>query len=936
MALLDISWIWMISTLPPQPPSTPPQGQCDMATFTNKSRLTGFGTSITDTPTWCSDIANITLCQTYYVDPASMAYPSNYTNDCSGGCDPCEVSTEGACINAGTTMGYPCITEHTSSPQAPPPRTPSPSPSLPPWPPSNGEVYPSERDCRPEQRCVVQLEETHRGQRLLLRSGQRVEIAIMDHNIRFFSGQRIVRYTGSNVTVLGVCDFTGASSPQDAMPFPYENLIHENTSYPLTDVGVSGMRFIGYVFAPTNTTTAFVTVTERCPLAKLLLDVRAPNESMPQPFDTFNDPCVYKRADEQPQYTALGEYTGDRCTVRVRTGACNTNASLAFRCLFIDRRFYMAFVSGFCYRNADHVKVPAGECMELIGNYTDQETNTTVPYSDVVEMVSSTNGLVLSANTGSGGIRLGTLHLSPPLVQSNLAFMVRVKQNYDFFVASTESAVFNSVTVGLAVHETPQSMYTPVYESTPSTPPSPPALPSPQALPLPPYPFLPPSPSLPNPPSPANPPLPPSPTNPPTHPEFSPPPAIGCMLDFASLGPGGDDDFRFTPDNTLLAEFVMMLKVWKASLADGSHDPFTCRVKLDPMFECLDIASAANATDQLFGGSCAGATGDGYVGAYDVAKLLWVQFESQPYDTLTRTFSAVPTAYTRVGTAARCSTERLFFGAGNELADWNVAVNDEQCITGYDYASRLPTVASSRRLAEERNPTEMQAKVDNWLQTEHGSWVRYSIAGTQVVMEIFIDGLRVDPARQVRLSNAPIPMHAECKTPNLAPIDHCEPTDPLVMEVRFARRRRATGGGVCASVLPGFGSTIALHANTLAIRQDPPHNACPIDLFIWMPNVEYTYTTYISDANWRDAEPSVCILRGSTSAQLTGEGQVLYTGTCNSPGYEAAMSSPQLTQVYIILQYATVPFPIIVFFVPVFILVIVQLCIIGTRESLRD
>jgi len=38
---------------------------------------------------------------------------------------------------------------------------------------------------------------------------------------------------------------------------------------------------------------------------------------------------------------------------------------------------------------------------------------------------------------------------------------------------------------------------------------------------------------------------------------------------------------------------------------------------------------------------------------------------------------------------------------------------------------------------------------------------------------------------------------------------------------------------MCASVLPGFGSTIALTGNTLAIRQDPPYTACPIDLVLW-------------------------------------------------------------------------------------------------------
>ena len=444
---------------------------------------------------------------------------------------------------------------------------------------------------------------------------------------------------------------------------------------------------------------------------------------------------------------------------------------------------------------------------------------------------------------------------------------------------------------------------------------------------------------------------------------------MGCMLDFASLGPGGEDDIRFTPDNTLLAEYVLMTKIWKASIASQSYDAFTCRIQIDPMFECLDIASAAEATQQLFGGACTtgtgttgttGTTGDGYVGAYDIAKLLWVQFESPPYHALPRTFSAIPTVNTRVGTTYRCSPSLPFTEEdATQIAQWNVAVSQDPCISGYDFVHNttaqppspgyMPVVARSRRLSEgAHNPSEMQVKVTNWLKREHGSWVRYSIAGTQVVTEIFIGGLRFDPSRQARLSNAPVPVRSECTSSQPTPIDQCEPTDPFAMEVRFARRSRsaahfagvsafgAFGSGMCASVLPGFGSTIALTGNTLAIRQDPPHTACPIDLVLWVPNDQYatspTNTNRTSEW-WLDfihTEPRVCLLRGSSVAQLTGEGHILSRSTCKSEGYNEAMSSSPtfvITPVLVIF-----PFPMFVFFVPVFTLFVVWLCVIFSQK----
>jgi hypothetical protein len=371
-----------------------------------------------------------------------------------------------------------------------------------------------------------------------------------------------------------------------------------------------------------------------------------------------------------------------------------------------------------------------------------------------------------------------------------------------------------------------------------------------------------------------------------------------------SLGPNGVGDIRYVPDNTLLAEFVTMIYLWKRSISISSYDPFTCGVQSDPRLECLDIASSTNGAT-LFGGSCSGNTGDGYLGAYDVAKLLWVQFESPPYDSLSRTYSTIPTVYPRVGTAARCSYDGPLdlVGVGvpdfNGMIDWNVAVNSDSCVNGYGYVARLalpppPPPGVRRRLTEDivyiPSPREMSVKVDNWLKTDEGVWVRYSVAGVQIVMEMFIGGIRFDTLREVRLSNAPVPSYGFCNDT----VNVCEPVNPFAMEVRFARRAEYTSERQvsCANVLPGFGSTIALQSNTLAIRQSPLRDACPVDIFLWIPNAEFPGVTDSDTSDWLVAEPRACLLRGSTVAQLSGDGQFLGADTCLSVGYLSAQPPP--------------------------------------------
>jgi len=237
------------------------------------------------------------------------------------------------------------------------------------------------------------------------------------------------------------------------------------------------------------------------------------------------------------------------------------------------------------------------------------------------------------------------------------------------------------------------------------------------------------------------------------------------------------------------------------------------------------------------------------------------------------------------------------------------------------------------------DPHEMQVMVDNWSKTGLGAWVRYSVSGVQVVIELFVGGLRLDPLREVRLSNAPIPPRGECTTEELGVINLCEPSNPDAMEVRFARRSEYTTSddSACAAVLPGYGSSIALLSNALALRQSPPSTACPLDVLIWIPNGEYTSTiANVKTSEWLVTESRACLLRGSTVAQLTGEGLVLRSDTCLSVGYLAngpplppssrspAPPPPSYTEPVppSAPEEAQPQFPVVVFFVPVIVVVV--------------
>ena len=124
----------------------------------------------------------------------------------------------------------------------------------------------------------------------------------------------------------------------------------------------------------------------------------------------------------------------------------------------------------------------------------------------------------------------------------------------------------------------------------------------------------------------------------------------------------GAADVEYVSDNSLLTEFVLVQRIYKAVSNAASNDPFTCALDggstpiaaLDgllshPMLECLDVGAAStlgglsgvslNNTESavlptsasgiaVFGSptQCSGKTvSDGLINAYDFAVLMWAQ-----------------------------------------------------------------------------------------------------------------------------------------------------------------------------------------------------------------------------------------------------------------------------------------------------------------------
>ena len=179
----------------------------------------------------------------------------------------------------------------------------------------------------------------------------------------------------------------------------------------------------------------------------------------------------------------------------------------------------------------------------------------------------------------------------------------------------------------------------------------------------------------PSPPPPPPPPSPPPPSPPPTPPPPSPPPPspFSCTLDFLSADAYGN--LVHESDGNILQEIVAALQLVEDVPETNSYDPYTCKVRDSFFYECLDIASPRTLSSSIngsygvglsstsfawpgsvldysrlnhFGGATTcdeKITGDGAVNSFDVAVLMWYQFEMPPYNRagLSRTPAEVTT-----------------------------------------------------------------------------------------------------------------------------------------------------------------------------------------------------------------------------------------------------------------------------------------------------
>ena len=153
---------------------------------------------------------------------------------------------------------------------------------------------------------------------------------------------------------------------------------------------------------------------------------------------------------------------------------------------------------------------------------------------------------------------------------------------------------------------------------------------------------------------------------------------------------------------------------------EDSYDEYTCMVKNEPMYDCLDIGSAnlggslsdttaynmsgalgniesnfyatlaleesllesgGMNSSNLFGADvqCSGKTvGDGAINTFDMSVLMWYQFKFEPYDQLPTDPTVVTTVGGRDGTPLRCNMEgRPEYN--ERRREWQLAIGKDYC-----------------------------------------------------------------------------------------------------------------------------------------------------------------------------------------------------------------------------------------------------------------
>jgi len=269
--------------------------------------------------------------------------------------------------------------------------------------------------------------------------------------------------------------------------------------------------------------------------------------------------------------------------------------------------------------------------------------------------------------------------------------------------------------------------------------------------------------------------------------------------------------------------------------------------------------------------------GDGTVNSHDIAALMYAQFAAAPYYDIWRPTSIYnmqefephtggpDTTQGRAVTATQCGNHikpnhyqlqlatdfclaghfppappALSNGGGRRLTETpeasisNVTDRSPGLVTIDQFEQELVRLARGSTVMSSFNAAAMR-----WcaIPEAGGEWTRIRLPGVVLVTEIFLINIRTLEGVNDLDYMAPPP--EECARAAIPDPTTCAPDegsrDQLV--VRFARRLHELPAGrtvdSCALVVSG--AYQALKGNVLSLRQLPPEQTCPIDVYIWVP-----------------------------------------------------------------------------------------------------
>ena len=437
------------------------------------------------------------------------------------------------------------------------------------------------------------------------------------------------------------------------------------------------------------------------------------------------------------------------------------------------------------------------------------------------------------------------------------------------------------------------------------------------------------------------------PPSPPPPPSLPPPPPIECTLDFVSsltYGAGQSiehdalqSSLSFVPDGYIHVEFVLMQRYMQAAIDNDYYIDYQCTVvnNILSRLTCLDIgslntlnnlintstAAADNLTEfnslpagnllgtqgsyLLYGSNCyPHITGDGRINAYDISVLMWSYFGDSPYNTAGLSSSTVTA---RVDEQQLCDysvannvtrTEYILALAANPCDPFNLTSYQIPQLGSWDFADGLlglnGTVASLSGLAVPAG--KMRSSIVTWSdQSSNGRWNRIQFdENTALSIELTLVGVLHAPKQGI-LSNEPAPLF-NCT--------NCDPKyTPEKLTVLFERVSRHEPGRSCAKVIGT--SQFPIYDGTINIRQQPPVDACRLQLYVWTPANKPMRSRGRSSVNDDACDGNLGIWPGSSAMMANVEGGVIQTdisclGNINKP-YVPNTATEQYSTVAIVV-----------------------------------